>query len=785
MIQILGLREFVDKETGEVKLYDSHFKNNWRAESVPELFRNIETYLKEIPEEIRYNLFYTLAECHADKKREFSRQNILPIDIDGIAKGEELKVVDCVLHELKLPKDKVGVVFSGNGVHILIQLNDYFTDVSFFKTYKVYYKALCGRINQALYNSGIAGSADTTAFSKGKIFRLPGTKNLKPNKPETRCTLVNGDIEPLNVDLITLAELPRLGEGDHIHPNAFKRFPTPDTKAVQEKCPFLVHCKENQDKVSEPQWYAMMSIVGRLEDGHKLVHEYSENYSFYSADQTDFKSEHALEAAGPRTCENIDTLWDGCKSCPNFCNITSPIQLVGDDFIRTKDTGFYDVKIKNGVAVKDKPNYDDLAKFFGQVQPFFTEFESESTYIYNGKYWEEIPRLMLYGFAEANFNPSPTKGMCQEFEAKIKRMNTKVASFTNMAGMLNFENGVLDLETFELHPHSQEYGFTYVIPYDYKEDTECPRFDKFMEEVTENDDITAKLLLEYMGFCISGTDPKLVQMCAILYGGGGNGKSVLLEVLRSLIGPQNCSAVGMKSITKDTGRFPMMYKMVNISDETPTSGFLESSDFKALVSGDTVEVRRLYHNPVMWRCTTKLLFACNELPFTADFSQGLFRRLLIIPFNARFSHEKGNLDPFIVDKLLAERAGILNKILNAFKDLKNREFKFIIPQKIDEAKEDYEYMGDSVLQFVNEECYVKEDNFVTMRNIYKLYVIWCQEVNIKPVTYNSFARSFKTRLYKEHTGIYDTRKTLHTNGTKERVFRNLGIGNVPSQELNF
>ena len=776
MIQILGLREFVDKETGEVKLYDSHFRNNWRANSVPELFANIDEHIANIPADQRWNMFYTLSHCEEKKGRIFVKQNIIPIDIDGIKHGSEEQIVDCVVKTLELDKSKIGIVYSGNGIHILIQLPQYFEDKSFFKSHKVYYKAMCGRINQALFEQGLQGSADTTAFSAARIFRLPNTANKKPNKKETQCLLINGNIEPLNVDLISLADLPRISEGDHVHPNAFKRFPTPDSKAVQEKCPFLVHCKENQDAVTEPQWYAMMSIVGRLEDGEKLVHDYSKDYSFYNPDSTDFKLEHALEAAGPRTCDNIDSLWDGCKDCPNFCKITSPIQLVGEDYIRTKETGFYDVKIKNGVAVRDKPNYDDLTKFFGSQQPFFTNSETEETYIFNGKFWEEIPRLMIYSFAEENFEPSPSKSMCTEFECKIKRSNLKDPDFTNTMGLLNFENGVLNIDTFELKPHSPDYGFTYVIPYNYEEGTKCDRFDQFMKEVTQNDEEIERLLLEYMGYCISGTDPKLVQLCAILYGGGGNGKSVLLEVLRSLIGPQNCSAVGMKSIAKDTGRYPMMHKTVNISDETPTSGFLESSDFKALVSGDTVEVRRLYHNPVMWKCNTKLIFACNELPFTSDFSQGLFRRLLIIPFNARFSHEKGNLDPFIVDKLINERSGILNKILTAFKEFRARDYKFIIPSKIDEAKEDYEYMGDSVLQFVSEECFFKQGNQVTMRLAYRVYVAWCQDVNIKPVTYNSFSRAFKSRLNKELDNVYDVRKSIEGGFKKERIFTNLAIG---------
>lgn len=774
MIQILGLRDFVDKKTGEVKTYDSHFKNGWRAPSVAELFANLDEYLQKIPERERYNMFYTVASCEEKKGRVFQEQDIVPIDIDGIKRGTESEVVDCILNELQLPKDKVGIVHSGNGVHILIQLERAFTSAEYFKTHRVYYKALCGRINQALFNAFLDGSADPTCFSKARILRLPNTDNIKPNKTETRCQMIQPNIEPLiNVDLVSLADLPKVDEGDHIHPNAAVRLPTPDPQAVQSDCSFLVRCRTEQSTITEPMWYAMMSIIGRLPNGRELVHEYSNQYAFYDHEQTQNKLDYALEAAGPRTCDNISTMHEGCLTCPHFNKIKSPIQLVSKDFIRTKETGFYDIKIKSGVPVKDKPNYNDLVKYFKQNQEYFTDNSSELTYVFNGKYWEEIPRLEIYKFAEDNFDPSPSRTMCQEFEAKIKRTSMRSADFKDTFGYLNFENGVLDLDTMELKNHSAEYGFTYIIPYEYRIDTDCPRFDQFMKEITEDNQELIDLLLEYMGYCISGTDPKLVQMCAILHGGGGNGKSVLLDVLRNLVGINNCSAVSMKNISKETGRFQLMYKAINISDETPNNAFLESSDFKALVSGDTLEVRRLYQNPVMWKCTTKLIFACNDLPMTNDFSNGLQRRLLIIPFNATFSHELGNLDPFVTDKLLDERSGILHKILTAFKTFKERKYTFNIPKIVIDTKEDYAYMGDSILQFSNEECGVQEGNRVTARLAYKTYVLWCNDVNIKPASFMSFGKQFKNRIVKLYPEVVDLRKSIGLS--KERVFLNLTV----------
>lgn len=746
MIQILGLREFIDKTTGEVRLYDSHFKNNWRVASVKELFANIDQHIQQIPETLRWNLFYTVSTCEEAKGRKFVQQDVLPIDIDGMDTENLEAYIKVVLDVLSLERDKVGIVASGNGLHFLIGLREPITDVSYFKTNRVYYRALCGRINQALYEAGLRGGADPSVFSAARLLRLPLTTNCKKDKKDSLCTLLNGNIEPSDVDLVTLSDLPRLFEGDSVHPNAFKRFPDPDTDAVLDGCSFLKHCKDNQDTVSEPEWYAMMSVVGRLADGDKLVHEFSDKHGAYHPDAVDLKIEHALEASGPRTCDNISSMYDGCKSCPHYNKITSPIQIVGENYVKTIDTGFYNIVIKNGVAVKGKPNYDDLVKYYGQQQPYMTLVGTHETYKYNNTHWEVVDNSLLHSFAESMFKPSPNNSMCKEFEGKIKRRNLKQADFTLAQGKLNFNNGVLDIESMRLGEHNEDQGFTYVIPYNYSSSSDgCPTFDKFMADVTCNDSAICNLLMEYMGYCMSGTDPKLVQKCAVLHGSGSNGKSVLIQLMRELVGPENCSAVGMNNITKETGRYALVNKLFNVTDETPTDAFLASSDFKSIVSGDTVEIRKLYANPMTWKATTKLMFACNELPYTNDFSHGLYRRLIIVPFKNVFSDEKGNLDPHILDKLLVERGAILNKLLLAFKTLKARKYKFEKPAAVLQEMQEYKEMGDTVLRFTNDMCDSQGEsaaNQISLDMAYRCYIAWSEEIRSKPVKYGTFSRRF-------------------------------------------
>jgi P4 family phage/plasmid primase-like protien len=746
MIQILGLRPYTDKN-GVVKLTDAFLERGWRAENIYDLFQHAKAHAERIPEDTRWNMFYTVANC-TDAKRQFLRQDVLPLDIDGIERGTEDKIVDVVCAELDLPKDKLGIVYSGNGVHILVGLKTPITEASYLRVNKPYYRALCGRINNALYEAGIKGHADPVVFSEARLLRMPFTENRKEGKHNASCILVNGNLVPLDVDLFSLADLPSVDEGEHIHPRALSRLPKPDSVAVQEKCGFLVHCKDKQSTVSEPEWYAMLSIVGRLENGQQLVHEYSKDHPQYNPGVTDDKVKHALEASGPRTCANISTMYEGCKTCPFNGKVASPIQIVGENTIRTLETGFYNVVVKDGVAKQGKPNYDDLAKYYEQKHAYVTITETEQVLTWCGTHWQETDKATIHAFAEKSFSPTPTNAMCCEFESKLKRTNLRPSEFTNVEGKLNFKNGVLDLETGAITPHSTQYGFTYTIPYDFAPTGACPTFEKFLRDISCEDEELGTLIAEYMGYCLSGVDPSLVQKCAVLHGDGSNGKSVLLHLMRELVGPQNCVSISIGSLGKDNYRYQLRHKMFNVSDEAPNDAFLNSSIFKAIVSGDTIEIRKLYAEPLMWKCTTKLMFACNELPFSADFSHGMFRRLIVIPFRKRFDDALGNKDPFILKKLLVEKSDIFNYCLTKFLETKERGYAFTNPMASAEELTEYIETSDLVDRFVYGVC-KQSDNpnqGVDVDSVYNIFCLWCKDNNQKPMSFTSFCRRFGRKI---------------------------------------
>jgi putative DNA primase/helicase len=391
-------------------------------------------------------------------------------------------------------------------------------------------------------------------------------------------------------------------------------------------------------------------------------------------------------------------------------------------------------------------------------------------------YWVEFLSTYIHKFAEDNFNPTPTTPMCKEFEQKLARKHVKDLDFTKVPNKLNFLNGVLDLETGELEEHNIKYGFTYVIPYAFEPKGDCPRFKKFIEEVMCGDKETMAILLEYLGYCITFTDPALVQKCAVFHGDGSNGKSVLLNIMQELVGKSNFSNVGLAGLQKETSRYLLMNKMFNVSSETPTGAFMDSSAFKAMVSGEIIEVRRLYADLVNWKCDTKLLFACNELPYTQDFSYGMSRRLIIFPFKNTFTREKGNLDPYIFDKIKNELSDIIVLLLESFRTLKARNYKFNVSDSISDELLSFTADSDSVTRFISEMCFYKEETEeLTNSIVYRCYIAWCGELHVKPLSYPIFSKRFFQRLSVfYHSSIKRTRKNDYT-GNKVTFYKHLAI----------
>lgn len=732
LIQILYYREGINSTTGKGYFFQKLAKHISVSNSIA-LFKNLDSIIELIPEEERYNVHYTTAMCHQPETekdlRRFYKQDIIPIDLDGIDLNRKEEYIDIVLNLLKLDPTKTGVFCSGNGIHIVAIVNKPF-DLEGLEKLKPSYKKLCEQLNMEFYSRGLVGNADNVRLSESATLRLPLTENRKKGKPNTMSYVIQGNVEKQDLDLLQLFPYDTKEDSQSDANSTY----SVDTPSVLSGCEFLKWCKENPNKVSEPQWHAMIQVLAYVpEVGTSLCHTYSKDHVSYDADQTDSKIEQAKGFGKPRTCDGIDQLWNRCSECPYYKKVKTPLQIKDESFIPTQATGFHHlIKTEKG-GIKYKPDYDGLAAYFNQKHVSMVDINTNTLIRYTGKKWEEVPDQEITSFATKHFIPTATNNMRGEFLGLIKSLNVAPKDFIGKdnEGYINFNNGVLDLKTKKLVEHSPMFGFTYVLPYDYNPNADCPNFKALMDNVTLGDQDLQKVILEFVGYTISGRPNSWIQKVMVLSGEGSNGKSTFMNIIRKLVGEECYSAISIASMAKENNRYAMWGKLFNISFDEDPKALLKGgvSIFKAITAGDPIDIRRLYANPISAPINAKLIVACNKPLETNDHTHAVYRRMLIIPFRAKFTEKNENKN--IADTIQGEMSGIYNLVLEALERLIRNDGRFSRSTVVDNALAEYKYES-AVFQRFFEDTFVTtkdEAHFVTTQELMSEFKLWTEKNN--------------------------------------------------------
>lgn len=299
----------------------------------------------------------------------------------------------------------------------------------------------------------------------------------------------------------------------------------------------------------------------------------------------------------------------------------------------------------------------------------------------------------------------------------VKQMDTK-------RQFINLENGMLDLRKFELVPHDKSFYSTIRIPIAYDPEAKCPTFRNFLRQVFEEDKERIKLVREMFGYCL--TSEVSAQKAFILFGKGANGKSVLADVLETIIGPSNTCALTLNDLEKPFARSELVDKQLILSTENETdSRGINTQFLKAITSGDAIRVERKHEQGFMYRPFCKVVLGMNNLPNSRDKSYAFIRRLIIIPFNRTF--DKDEADVHLTDKLKRELPGILNFALLGLNRLRKNGFIFTQSEASQQALRAYEEELNPIALFVEEaiEKGAAEDR-VSNDKLAKIYRIWCQ-----------------------------------------------------------
>jgi putative DNA primase/helicase len=296
--------------------------------------------------------------------------------------------------------------------------------------------------------------------------------------------------------------------------------------------------------------------------------------------------------------------------------------------------------------------------------------------------------------------------------------------------------------------------------------------DGFLERILPAEECI--LFYEILGYClVPDTD---FQKAFLLQGPGANGKSKFLELIRKILGKDNCSAIPLHRLESNSfAAYGLMGRLANIHADLSANRLPSSEMFKAIVGGDLITIERKYHDASEAVLPVRLLFSCNRLPRSADNSDGFFRRWILIRFNkANFSKEKDKKDMILstplMNALLAERSGILFKAVKAYNAVIERG-GFTETERMRQDMAEFRAMTDSLSQWIEDTCLIGPNLKVRQKDLHRLYNKFCKENDLAPLDASEFSEQVQG-YEKANIGCTQINGYNYFTGIGEKDWRN-------------
>ena len=338
--------------------------------------------------------------------------------------------------------------------------------------------------------------------------------------------------------------------------------------------------------------------------------------------------------------------------------------------------------------------------------------------------------------------------------------------------LLCVENGILNVLTGELKPHSAEIIFLQKLPVKYNPEAKCPTTLLRLWEWTNN---LAGLirLIQFAGFCLYRD--YFIRKAIIIHGEGSNGKTTFISWLTSWLGEENVTSVKVQALDRRFVPARLYGKLANLCDELPSEDWMNTEAFKQATGGSIVEAEKKFKEPFAFRSYAKMLFAGNRLPIVSDDTKAFWDRITIVPFSNTFNGGKARERAEILKEMLTaeEKSGFLNLALAGLKTLLET-LEFYAQEDNEEVKRKYIKISDPVLAFAKE-CLTEDIGAETPKaEIYSAYVKYCEAHGFPVKENNAFSRSLK-RVYPR----LEERRIETDDGRRDRVWA--GIRLLPWQ----
>ena len=316
-------------------------------------------------------------------------------------------------------------------------------------------------------------------------------------------------------------------------------------------------------------------------------------------------------------------------------------------------------------------------------------------------------------------------------------------------------NGILNLREGTFLGPRYDYISLHQLGCEYNPSAVCQRFQQFVAEIMLGDMEMVAFLQRLIGYTLSGLTTE--QNFFLLYGNGANGKSLLMTILSALLGTYSATASddllvlqsNARSSRTELARLPG--KRLLLAPEIPKMSRLNENLVKSMTGGEKVFGEAKYQSGFEFTPQCKVWLAGNHLPRITGTDRGIWRRVVVIHFDATF--EGGNCDPHLQTKLMSELPGILNWALAGYQYWKST--RLAIPERVQKTSKWYQEDQDMLGAFISSRLCANTASPVRKSAVYASYIKWATQEGLRqPLSNKQFSRELKERGFDDAGGDY-------------------------------
>jgi len=390
-----------------------------------------------------------------------------------------------------------------------------------------------------------------------------------------------------------------------------------------------------------------------------------------------------------------------------------------------------------------------IAEYFTEKYSLITFADTEEIYIYMGGVY--IPRgIEILKKEIQNVLQDYCKlYLVNEILGHVKRWTLKNRTeIKEPIDKICLLNGVLNLDDLAILEHSPDLFFFNKIPVRYVKELNCPKIEKFLKQIVKEGDI--QLLQEFAGYCLY--KDYFIHKAFMLVGVGANGKSTFLNLMKFFLERLSHNRFSISSI---------FGKLANVFADLSSQALRETSIFKMLVGQDLVPAEKKFKDEFFFVNYGKLIFSTNQIPKSPEYTDAFFRRWIIINFPNQFLQ---NANKKIIKELTTseELSGFLNFALEGLRRLLTNS-DFSATKSIEETREQYIRMSDSVGAFIMDKIEISPENYEIKKKLYTAYSDYCREKSYPIESENIFHKELQKKIR-----IEDYRPSVQINGKLER-----------------